>query len=308
MPDPQRSSRVLRTIAAIAVIAVTTTAGAFAFNAASAAHPSGIFSQVGSTVPGSSSPGSTAPGTTAPGTTTPGSSAPGTTTATTTVTTTGPTTPPSTVAPTSTPANPQPVPTPAGPLPELAPGQSLLMIDGVPTPVNVKPNPAGTALIVSTDDFSFTVGATDSSGKVLPLAGDGSIQIPPGGQAAFQATEFAPNTPIYGWLFSDPVYLGASNVAGSGTAAGAMTIATGTSLGAHTVQFNGTTITDQIRSISLGIRVAAAAASTTPTTTSSGSSALPVTGTTLALLPVGLLLLGAGGAILVTRRRRRAAR
>lgn len=109
---------------------------------------------------------------------------------------------------------------------------------------------------------------------------------------------FKPGTQVDVWLFSEATYLGSLTVQADGTFAGDVPIPN-LPAGEHTLQTNGMTVDDRVRSANAAIGVA----SETAPTPSDGQ--LPSTGTeSTTTLVVVMLLLAAGLAAMITATRR----
>ena len=157
-------------------------------------------------------------------------------------------------APASSPP-PAPVPEPSGQLPELLPDQSLLMINGVPTPVTIVPNETSTGLVVTGDGFQMLFVALQDDGNPAPLGSDLALRLRPGGFARVTGTGFLAGSPVYVWLFSDPLLASTIIVGGDGTFDSNVRVPDGLEAGDHTLQANGTTVSNAQRSMSLGVVV-----------------------------------------------------
>jgi len=213
--------------------------------------------------------------------------------------------PTTTVAPATTPAPPTttvpPVPVPADPsgaLPTLQPGESSVTQNGVATPVEVVVENA-TDLVLRGADFELRLAGDCEAGCTVQTddAGRQVIQLESNGSARVAGDGFLPGTPVYVWLFSEPMFLGELTVGDDGTFGGSVPLA-GVEVGQHTLQVNGTSLDGELRTANLGVVVAPVA---TPTP---GEGELPSTGEGLSPLAWVLALVVSGGVLLVGRRRR----
>ena len=161
-------------------------------------------------------------------------------------------TPEPTPTPTPTPT-PVPVPTP------VPPGEGSLVIDGVPAPVTVAPDPEGTAVTVSGGGVSLTVAATDTGGTPLPLAPDGTLLVPADGGVPMSGSGFSGGSEVGLFLFSDPINLGTVTANASGTATATAQIPSTVPAGSHTLQIAGTNSSGKTINLSMGITVTAQA-------------------------------------------------
>ncbi len=150
---------------------------------------------------------------------------------------------------------PAPVPDPQGNLPELLPDQTLLMINGVPTPVTITPNPTGDGLIITGEGFKMLLTALQDDGNPAPLGSDLAVVLRPGGFARVTGSGFLPGTLVYVWLFSEPVMLGTVTVSADGSFDGNVPVPGDLAAGSHTIQVNGTSAGNQQRSMSVGLVV-----------------------------------------------------
>lgn len=105
-------------------------------------------------------------------------------------------------------------------------GTSVMLVDGQPQPVVVKPR------------ISETVsGATEQTG--LTMTGPG----------------FLPDSEVNLYLFSEPRYLGTVKTKADGSFDGTVLLPLNVPPGRHTLQSNGYTTDGQVRSLSLGVRL-----------------------------------------------------
>lgn len=158
-----------------------------------------------------------------------------------------------------------PVPSP------LAPGQSLLLVNGVPTPVNVAPNTGDNGLAIQGDGWSMNLDGLGPDGKPLNLGPNGSLILKSDLQARTSGTGFLPNSQVD--LFLDPptevtasgvqlasaagTYVGTVTVDADGNFDGVVTLPEGIAPGEHILQAAGFSPTNQLRAMNLGVTVEA---------------------------------------------------
>lgn len=178
---------------------------------------------------------------------------------------------------------------------ELEPGESQLLLDGVPQPVTITTE-EGT-LTMSGDGFSVGLGASTADGTALAVDDEGRLIATDGGTVRVSGDGFRAGSTVDVWIFSTPRHLGDVVVGADGRFSSDLPLPEGIELGAHTVQLNGVSHEGELRSLSTGIVVQA-----------DGSDAprLAYTGMELGpLVAAGVLLVLIGaGALLLARRRR----
>lgn len=210
------------------------------------------------------------------------------------------TTAPSTTAPTTPDtAPPTPVPAASGSLPVVTPGDSQVLENGEPVDVEVFVDNS-TDLVVRSDGFELRLAGECAGACLIETAANGRqvLTLEKEGFARVQGDGFAPGTPVYVWLFSEPRYLGELTVNADGTFSGLVSLGD-VELGEHTLQVNGTAANGLPRTANLGVIVNPQALPTP------GAGELPSTGTsTTPLVLLALTLLGLG--LVATTRRRSA--
>jgi len=192
----------------------------------------------------------------------------------------------------------RPIPDSSGQLPQLAPGTGSASLNGVEVPVVVVVEDG--VMILRGDGFELRLSGDCGTGCNVITTEDGRqvLVLLEGGGANIASLGFKPGTPVYVWLFSEPTSLGQLTVAEDGTSSGQVSLAN-IPVGEHTLQVNGTSLDDGVRSMNLGVVVEANA---TP------AAGLPLTGAAMApLVTAAMALLAFGaGAVAITSRRRRA--
>jgi outer membrane protein OmpA-like peptidoglycan-associated protein len=143
---------------------------------------------------------------------------------------------------------------PAGGLPL---GESVLLINGVPTVVTVRPdstiNPTG--LIIEGPGFILRLDGRSPGDQPLPLTADGALILEQNGTTFTVGTGFDPQSFVYVWLFSEPRLLGTLTVDANGAFRGTVPLPADVPVGRHTLQVNGLTPEGKVRSLSLGVQV-----------------------------------------------------
>ena len=148
-----------------------------------------------------------------------------------------------------------------GSLPGLEPGETLVLVDGVPTDAAQRPEsgPDGTAgLGVSAGDVAAWFATRTADGADLPLGPEAELVVTPGGQLRVRGIGFQPRTTAEVWVFSEPRFLGTVPVGDDGTFAGEFPVAPDLEVGVHTAQLTGATPDGSVRAVNLGLRVLAA--------------------------------------------------
>lgn len=167
--------------------------------------------------------------------------------------------------PTPTPT-PSPTPTPV-PVPPLAPGGSVVTVDGKPQQVTSGPNAQGDAVDISGEGFAVQMQGLDGEGKPLAVGPDGALVLRDDRGVRTAGSGFQSSSQVDFYL--DPPSLVTSRAAGadagitlgtattdaSGAFASTVTLPADVSVGDHVLQVVGVTPTGGLRAISLGVRV-----------------------------------------------------
>lgn len=210
---------------------------------------------------------------------------------TTPVTTTPPstTTPrsPTTTAPTTT--VPAPVPNTFGVLPDLQPGESAVIENQLPVPVEVFLDDTNT-LVMRGQHFELNLAGQCDGGCDLTTDSTGRqvLQVQQDGNAFVGGFGFMPGTLVHIWMFSEPTYLGALTVANDGTFQGSVFLQ-GITPGTHTLQVNGTSFDGNDRSANLGVVVLANNDPSRPLPATGNGNTAPL----LVLAALAMVILGA---------------
>jgi hypothetical protein len=200
-----------------------------------------------------------------------------------------------------------PVPVPvAESLPVVAPGASQALEDGVFVDVVVAQE-APTRWTMTGDGFEWALEIPPSPG-VDGGSADGVVTLVRDRTVAVGGFGFAPNSWVDVWILPngeavaakgltlasvEPIYLGRVQVDADGNFSGDLPVPAGVPDGQHTLQANGRSFDDQVRSLNLGVQVLSADVP---------SVRLPATGSDVSLLGWALMVLGAGVVVSVRRR------
>ncbi len=182
-------------------------------------------------------------------------------------------------------------------VPELAPGRTVLHLDGVATVVETGTNNG--AWTASGDGFAVALEPVAPSGALAPVdPTTGRIVMTDGGSVRVRGDGFRPGSTVDVWLFSTPYLLGETVVGADGSFSASLPLPSGVEVGNHTVQLNGVGTDSAVRSLSTGITIGAAPSASVASLAATGSDPIG-----LVLIDLGLLL--AGGALAVARVRHR---
>lgn len=138
------------------------------------------------------------------------------------------------------------------------PGNAIMLINGVPTQIQLTTVSQTELQATSNDGISFTVNLKEgasSGAKVI----DGSLVVQPGHALAISGQGFEANTEVTIWLFSEPKKLASLPVDGNGNISADVAIANGIPVGKHTLQVSGFHPDGTTRSVSLAVEVPAKA-------------------------------------------------
>lgn len=144
---------------------------------------------------------------------------------------------------------------PVTPPRNLQPGQGVIVINGVETPVVLTEAPNGAGLLVTGAGISVVLASLNSDGAPIQLAPDGSLVVSQTGGAVIGGAGFSPLSTVVLYLFSDPILLGAVTVNAQGEILGEVPIPVGTPTGRHTIQAVGTTTSGNSLALSLAVTV-----------------------------------------------------
>ena len=177
--------------------------------------------------------------------------------------------------------------------PAVAPGQSTLLVNGEKRELTVVIDDG--TWTVSGDGFTVELQATEPDGSPLRVDSQGRLVVLSSGVVTVSGTGFKPGSTVDVWIFSEPHFLGTAPVDANGEFTARFPLPDELPAGNHTIQLNGVSPDDEVRTLSTGIVVY----DPIP-----GAVALAVTGASperATALAAALLVLGVG--ILVLRRR-----
>ena len=178
----------------------------------------------------------------------------------------GPVTPQPTPTPTPTPSQtttpPRLDPITSGQNPNLPVGgvplgDSVLLVNGQPAPVTVRPDAPrnATALDIAGPGFTMQLAGRTTNNRPLGLTPDGALILEQDRTAFTQGTGFQANSQVYLYLLSTPQFLGTVATDASGAFQGSVPLPVDIPAGRHTLQANGLTADGAVRSLSLGVQV-----------------------------------------------------
>ncbi len=79
----------------------------------------------------------------------------------------------------------------------LVPGESQVLVGGVPQNVTTGVSPEGESVVVQGEDFAVTLSPTDASGAPLPVTPNGELLLPPASVLAAQAEGFGADSAVH---------------------------------------------------------------------------------------------------------------
>lgn len=150
----------------------------------------------------------------------------------------------------------------------LDPGESQYLLDGVPVPVEVDPNPSDNGIVVKGPDWSMTLDGLDRQGEPLNLDPNGYLVLLAKSQARTTGTGFLGRSPVA--LYINPptasggvlsragteeVYVGTVETDEAGNFDGTVTLPPGIPPGQHTLQAVGLSPSKNVRAMNLGVVV-----------------------------------------------------
>ena len=138
-------------------------------------------------------------------------------------------------------------------------GGSVMLVNGQPTPVTVKPDAPkdATGLDVTGDGFTMRLVGRTANDKPLGVTPDGALILEQDRTAYTEGTGFKPNSEVKLYVFSEPRFLGTVMTDANGSFRGSVPLPLDIHAGRHTLQTNGLAPNDAVRSLSLGVQVQA---------------------------------------------------
>lgn len=158
---------------------------------------------------------------------------------------------------------------------ELPPGQSVVLVDGVPQQVVVTDNPARNGLVVQGDGWTSSLSGVGPDGRPLPLAPDGTLRVQAQRGVQTSGSGFDPGSEVD--VYMDPPvesrpagagawwrmivraltgeYLGSVTVDAQGSFRGTVNLPPGVAPGARVLQAVGVTPAKQTLALNFGVVV-----------------------------------------------------
>ena len=131
-------------------------------------------------------------------------------------------------------------------------GTSQLLVGGEPATSTITSTLR--SLVLDTAGIRSELGARGGDGTPSPVRA-GMVTLPPGGHLDVATAGLSPGTQLVGWLFSEPVRLGALPVGANGSSTGAFAVPDALAAGAHTLQLVATRADGEQVAWSVGIRL-----------------------------------------------------
>ncbi|MGV8965609.1 MAG: fibronectin type III domain-containing protein [Cellulomonas sp.] len=193
-------------------------------------------------------------------------------------------------------------------IPELTPGRTVLEVDGETAVVQT--GTAGGAWTAGADGFTVSLQPVTPGGGLASVdPTTGLITMTVGGSVRVSGTGFLSGSTVDVWLFSTPYLLGEVVVGADGSFAATLPLPAGVAAGEHTIQLNGVSQDEMVRSLSTGVVIQAVPASARASSSSASSGSLAQSGADpLGLVLVDLALLLLGTALVFARSHRRSRR
>ena len=140
----------------------------------------------------------------------------------------------------------------------LAPGSQLVTVDGHEVPVRIEANPTSTGLDVIGTGWSLSLVAQKSDGSPSPLAPGGVLIVTAGSRIDVTGSGFDDLSQVRIYALSRPVHLGSLMSDHIGDVSGSVVAPADLQVGSDTLQINGFSTDRVVRSVSVGVQVAAA--------------------------------------------------
>jgi uncharacterized delta-60 repeat protein len=156
---------------------------------------------------------------------------------------------------------PVPLGTSTLPIGGVTPGDSVLLVNGVPQSVTVKPDAPvlsqAKGIVATGDGFTLKLSGVDDRGQSLGLTNDAALVLRRDNSALVEGTGFAPNADVQVYIFSQPRLLGTVRTNSTGSFSGLVRVPADLEIGPHTLQINALRTDGTVRSLSLGVVVQA---------------------------------------------------
>ena len=152
---------------------------------------------------------------------------------------------------------PVPLGTSTLPIGGVTPGSSVLLVNGLPQSVTVRPDAPVTSqakgLVATGDGFTLKLAGVDDRGQSLGLNNDAALILRRDNSALVEGTGFAPNNDVQVYIFSQPRLLGTISTNSTGSFSGLVPVPADLAIGPHTMQINAFNTDGTVRSLSLGV-------------------------------------------------------
>jgi len=137
----------------------------------------------------------------------------------------------------------------------LTPGSSVLLVNGVSTPLTIKPDQPvkPKSLIATGDGFTMELEGLRSTGDPLGLTSDAALRLERNSNAHVKGSGFAANTDVQVHLFSTNRFLGTVRTDANGAFDGNVPVPNDVEYGRHTLQVDALSADNKVRSLSLGV-------------------------------------------------------
>ncbi len=139
----------------------------------------------------------------------------------------------------------------------VTPGSSVLLVNGVPQSVTVRPDAPVTSqakgLVATGDGFTLKLAGVDDRGQSLGVTNDAALVLRRDNSALVEGTGFAPNNDVQVYIFSQPRLLGTISTNSTGSFSGLVPVPADLAIGPHTMQINAFNTDGTVRSLSLGV-------------------------------------------------------
>lgn len=189
-------------------------------------------------------------------------------------------------------------PKPLPPVPSLEPrtgaeatsGSPFITVDGKQIAATILPNGTSNGIEVKAPGWNLSISATQADGKAAALTPQGQLLIKEG-QGVYVAGEgFKPASEIRLYIFSTPILLGTTTTTASGSFAALFPVPTTLEEGLHTLQLNGMSSVNELRSASLPVlyekaKVVVPTPTPSPTPSTGGATTPAVSKTTQLVIP-----------------------
>lgn len=188
-------------------------------------------------------------------------------------------------------------PKPLPPVPSLAAievagdktGSPYITVNGIQIPATILPNGTSNGIEMKAAGWALSISATQADGKAAALNSQNQLVIKEGQGVYVSGEGFKPTSEIRLYIFSTPVLLGTTTTTTAGTFAALFPVPTDLAEGLHTLQLNGISSTNELRSASLPVLYKKAKVIPTPPATdgngSTGSTTPAAPKTTQLVIP-----------------------